>query len=1001
MQTEKTNETKSIEKKSKRRIILWILIGIVILIIAIPILLPSIISSKTGNKIILDKINASIDGQVKFSSLSMGWWKGITIDDLAFRDNIGQIILSIKQFSTKPYYFSLLSKAPAFGQTIIDQPVIEVNLKETKVPPSAEVPAAAAKPSGPPMIPVSKIDLAVNNGQVKVTAASGQTVALSDINTKLNLNPPGEQTTLDMNMNLSSENKQSKVAAEGKITPKKEEGWSLKGASGNINVECSELDIETLGPLLALAGVDIEAKGNASANLNAEIKDGQIEKVDGFVKGRGLDINVPALKGDRLPTKVLDINAKLSRKQDLMNIEELSVSTDWLKAEITGSLPTTFESFDKFLASDTQLQANFDCQIGTILAQMPHTFSLKEGMKITSGSLKGNLATLTESGKRTIEGKAALTGLAGNIDGKNISLSPVNINALVSAADKEMKFDKVEVSSSFVQLNGSGTTKEFKYAAAADLSKLQAELGQFVDFKGYNLSGTLSQQADILFGKDTISLAGNSLINNFAVSSKNATASEPKADITFQMAYHTKDAALSIKSLNTNASMGKINISDSVVATNNESKTPMRINLSARSLDFQKIQPFAVIFASMKPQAGIYGLADSDVVVSKKDNLFEIKTDNTKISNLRVTYPGQKDFTAPLATLAADAKFNPVDFSYAINGQVNAGQINIKGQIEKKLTANTANLKGNLDLNYDWASVSTLAAPFMPAGLTIEGKRKDTVTFSSSYPAQKPDLMLANMSAKAPLGFDKAQYSGLNVGQIQSDVTIDKGMLKLQPFSTTVNNGKLNFAANADLKTQPMILTTPGPMQIAENIQLTDEMAKQFLPFINPIFANAINVKGSGSFNCTRLVVPLASGHQNEIDIEGTISAENVGLSPGELLGKILTIVGKGNTGFLMNVHPTKFTLKNGFVSYENMQVDIGSESIIFSGQIGLDKTLNMSVTLPEGATSGLGGILSGQRLTIPLTGTIYKPKFDIEKFIQKQGVDIIKGILQDQLKKR
>jgi hypothetical protein len=261
--------------------------------------------------------------------------------------------------------------------------------------------------------------------------------------------------------------------------------------------------------------------------------------------------------------------------------------------------------------------------------------------------------------------------------------------------------------------------------------------------------------------------------------------------------------------------------------------------------------------------------------------------------------------------------------------------------------------------------------------------------------------MLANMSAKGELGFDKAQYAGLNIGQVQSGVTIDKGLLKIQPFSTAVNNGKFSFEGNADLKSKPAVLTTPGPIQIAENIQLTDEMANQYLAYINPIFANAINVKGTGSFNCDRLILPLASGHQNEINIAGTISADNISLEAGELLGKILLLIGQNRTGLGIKVHPTKFTLKDGFVSYDNMQVDIGNESVLFSGQIGLDTTLNMSVTLPEGATSGLGGILSGQRLTIPLTGTIYKPKFDIEKFIQNQGVDILKGILQEQLNKR
>jgi hypothetical protein len=986
-------EMQTINNPKRKRIIFRIILAVLILIIAITVsavlFLPTYVSSKKGNQFILGQINKRIDGKVNFESLSMSWKKGIEISGLSFHDTAGNVSANIKKIQTQPHYLSLLSDVPNIGETTVDQPTIEMKITKQAEKIS---PQAAEKPSGH-KITLPQTDLSINDGDFKVTDQGGKTTELSQINSKLNLKPAGQQTNFNVGLNLSNNNKKSKVTAKGEVTPQKKTGWSLEGTSGSLTIEVNDLDIESLGPFFALAGINVQAKGNASAKAYAEIKDGRVEKVNGSIKGHKLDVTGPVIKGDNLHTNNLDINVRLARQQEMINIENFVIDSDWLKAQVTGAAPTTFESLNKFLNSASDLQANFDCQIGTVLSQMPHTIGTRKGLEINSGTLKGNVKTSTQAGKRNISGQASLAGLAGKVDGKNVALSePVMITAQVGADDKAIRLDKLDISASFAQLDCSGTDKEVKYTFNTDLSKLQAEIGQFIDFGEYRIAGNYSELGMVTIDKDKIGIAGSAEVKELGITSGNTTAREPKADINFQMEYRGKEGILAIKSLNTIAALGKINVTDSIIAINKDAKQS-QINASAQAVDLEKVQPFAVIFANLPEEMKIAGLAQSDILITKKNDDYEFKTNNTKINKLKISYPGQKDFTQEEMALVADCKYNTSDKTFTINAQLTSQQINIKSQAENKITGNTGNLKGQADLEYDWASISTLAAPYLPAGLKIEGKRKETIVFSSQYPADKPEEMFANLNAKGSVGFDRAQYSGLDAGSTQVNIAADKWILNIAPFSSPLNGGQLNFAASVDLHSRPAKMTMPANSQIViKDAQLNDIISNKILPYINPIFRDAINVSGTATLSFESLSVPFSGNNLNDIDAAGTFSVKNLRIQTSDFLGQILAVMGKSTTSKEITISPVKFVLKNGKVKYDNMQIDIGGFSVNFlNATIGLDKSYDITIELP----------INGKRTRIPLKCKAgQKPQIDVEQLLKDQGVNLLENLLQKAIQK-
>ncbi|MFC1766390.1 hypothetical protein ACFL6U_30470, partial [Planctomycetota bacterium] len=130
-------------------------------------------------------------------------------------------------------------------------------------------------------------------------------------------------------------------------------------------------------------------------------------------------------------------------------------------------------------------------------------------------------------------------------------------------------------------------------------------------------------------------------------------------------------------------------------------------------------------------------------------------------------------------------------------------------------------------------------------------------------------------------------------------------------------------------------------------------------------------------------------------------------LEGSNLLTEILGAFGQRPVrGQRLAIRPTPFTVQNGKVHYENMQVDVGDNPINFSGTIGLDDTLDMTVILPytwSGRTARVDQT-SGDRIELPLTGTLSNPRLDTQRFMKDQLKDqlekqILKG-LEELLKK-
>jgi len=522
-----------------------------------------------------------------------------------------------------------------------------------------------------------------------------------------------------------------------------------------------------------------------------------------------------------------------------------------------------------------------------------------------------------------------------------------------------------------------------------DLERLQAELGQFVDIGPYKVAGEFIGKGEVSSTKAGITANGNSSLKNLKLSSdKGKSAFEPMAEVNFDFNIDRNKKILDVETLKANASFGQIDIKEATFPLDKESEQPVRMEVEGRGIDMEKLGQFAVLFGAFPEEMKLSGIAESKLSISGKKNIYRFATDATEIANLKVSYPGKTPFEQRGVLAIFDVEIDQSEKSINVKKlRWTSSDIKIRDvKMTKQVKGDRTVLKGRADLEYDWEAISTLAGTFLPEGLQLKGKRKDTISFSSDYPTGQSDKMMANLNSHAKLGFAKADYMGLNFGSTDVDIQVQKGLLKISPFSTTVNKGQLNFAGGADFKNTPVLFETPGSMELIKNIQINRETTKKLLTYVNPIFANAVNVTGVLNFDCNELAVPLSKGSQNDIKVEGIISISNLRMDSSDLLGKILFAAGGSEGGKVITVHPTRFVLQDGYLKYDDMRMDIGNNPVNFSGTIGLDKSLDMKITLPytkSGKTVRVGEAAESERITVSLGGTVDHPELDLRRLFE------------------
>ncbi len=848
-----------------------IVVGVVLLLVLAVLAVPTALSSSGGRRFVLSRINRAVDGQVGMDALSVGWFRGVRLSNLSFESGDGATQLTVDRIETHPQYAALIGGRVNMGKTIVDRPQIYLKvLTETDRPPATTPSPAPARKDVPFILPVHKIDLEVlgGNAVVEMSGADARTqrVTFKNIASTVVLNEPGQTSRMNVSLDVDDGQAAGSVRAEGQATPPRK-GWTLEDTDGTFTVSISQLNLESLAPLLALAGIDPQTGGILNADADVQIRKGVIESV---------------------------------------------------------TAEAVIEGFSQGVGEQK------------IVFDQPVTLIAKGGM-----------------------------------------------------IDQAIRIDEVNLQTPFCTVTASGDAEALDYAVIANLADTQSFIAQFVDVGDYGVAGALDLSGRLEMNEQAIAATGRGSIEDMRASKEGDEAPPTDVELDFDLTVDRQEQVLTIASAMLQVLPGTIRLRDVAVPMGQPDPSPITMTALAE-LDMAQAWPYAQVLADAPRDIQLAGLLDAEIELQKHNETVHLKTDKTHIRDLRVAKEDQEPFVQDAVNLTADITLNMERQSIGIQAFHMVSEDDetlikiIKGTVEQSAENGMKRMDAEFEAEYDLEAVSALAAPYLPDGLRVRGRRTDRLVLSSEWPEEAPEQMRANLNGQAGFGFDSAEYVGLNVGPTTLMMEIAQGVVNVSIPETVVNQGILRFAGTIDLSEEPMFLRLSDPNVLLQDIHVDDLITQQLLTYVNPIFAGAVRTSGLATLTCRRFELPLSAEPLDKMNIDATLDIDDMRMQPGFLFDEIMPIVTLVNqlagTGFNLQLQdrrlpvdlkPTDLQVVDGRVRYEDMTIEMGNFPLRFSGSLGLDNTLAMDVRIP------IGRDIEADYFQVPLGGTVTSPTLD------------------------
>lgn len=553
---------------------------------------------------------------------------------------------------------------------------------------------------------------------------------------------------------------------------------------------------------------------------------------------------------------------------------------------------------------------------------------------------------------------------------------PVRLSAATSGSGETMKIESLNVDSDFCKASCSGTMKQLDYTVDADLAQTLGFAGQFKDMKGLTANGHVKAGGKVSLFDEQVGITSDVAVRQLTVQKDSAKTPVTDAAMDINCVFDKTANQLQIARMDLKATPGQVSVKDLSLPLSGQAIENVSLDAEAK-LDLAGVWPFVQVFADVPADLKIAGMLDSAVKVSTQGSQVQLVTKDTRIDKLKIARADSEPFVQDVVNLNGDIVLDTAEQtvdvrSMELTGVQGQSLIEVtKGKLEnKKISGEKTHLKGDFEAAYDLKTVSALGAAYLPEGLTLEGRRQDTIHFESIYPTAQPELMTKNLDASASFGFNKAAYQGLVFGPTQVALNVEKGHAKIDIPDANVNGGKVRFYGDVDLSEEPMILRLREPVKVVDNVSIDDLMTARLLQYLNPVFARGTGVTGTASLSCSSLAIPLGGDSSaKNLELVGTVGLTDVRVkSP--LLGMFKEVLRDQGLD-LFTISPSPFSVKDGWVRYEDMPMRFGRDfALHFGGAIGLDQQLAMTVGVP----------VKERMIPVALGGTLTHPKPDLAK---------------------
>ncbi len=509
------------QSKPRRRWFVRTAVIIIVLLALFVILLPSIVSMGWVRSLALSKVNEQLNGEILVDDWSFGWFSGARIRNVRIVQD-DATILEVGEVATDLNLFRILTgRGMRLGKTT----VTDLAFAFVRYPDGTNNFARLAKVPADPNAPMPELPAGLSmqfsgnlRGVIEQRHANGSSetayldpsdisASFSDINAAIN-------TSIKLALR-AADGQSGSFVAEGKIRLFDKGRVALEKIDGDLTVIVSGIDLGIANAFLP-PGLPVDTlSGQAEGKFGVTVSG-----TDSVVAEGGLSINDFSMAGPALgndvyknpritlalpPTTISRSGAARVRIGRSGKAETLMLTIE-KHGSVAISVDTSLDALSNLAANkapgdtgELGLQVNLD--LAAVANQIPHALRLREGLRLTGGTLENRIQVNLAKDKATFSQNNSIKGLVGEIDGKSVSAQAVSV--VISAdnfggggAIPDLRNIAIDIGSGFATAKGGGENlSRLRLTGNVKLADLASQLGQFIDLAGMGIA-SLSGDAD-------------------------------------------------------------------------------------------------------------------------------------------------------------------------------------------------------------------------------------------------------------------------------------------------------------------------------------------------------------------------------------------------------------------------------------------------------------------------------------------------------------------------
>jgi hypothetical protein len=324
-----------------------------------------------------------------------------------------------------------------------------------------------------------------------------------------------------------------------------------------------------------------------------------------------------------------------------------------------------------------------------------------------------------------------------------------------------------------------------------------------------------------------------------------------------------------------------------------------------------------------------------------------------------------------------------------------------------------ADLAGSITC--DWRRMEPLVQRASGAAIRVSGKASRPWRWCGPLAGRAPAALFA-ADAKLATFCDALHIRGFDVGPLDLVGHWQNETCRVEPVSVPFQGGQLAVEPTVRIRNgEPILSIARG--RVIDRVDLTPQLCDGLLRYVDPLFTVSGNLSGKLSLEVDEFEIPLNAAGLEHGTLTGQLILDGVEFVPDRALADVLTLAGLSAPTAVRTSQTVSIRLADGRVHHAGLVVPLGQEEVTLDGWVGLDHSLSVRVSVPVteklvGRDKRIYRLLRGQRIELPVTGTLERPhisndavKHGVQRLIQTalsdhlEGDDLLRSLLRRALR--